>query len=188
VSAERQPRRSTAGRLLLATPVLLDPNFYRTVVYIIEHSREGALGVVLNRPTEEPVGDHLPEWVAMLSTPDVVFVGGPVANEVAVGVVARPDHPPEEWEPTRDDIGLVDLALGPGSLGSVAGARVYSGYAGWIAGQLDMELRTGSWVVAESVIGDVFTPDPDDLWRTVLRRQPNKKSLYASFPDDLSSN
>ena len=185
---EGQRFTSAAGRLLIATPLLLDPNFYRTVVYVVEHSEEGALGVVLNRPTEEAVIDHLPDWTDWLSDPPFGFVGGPVANEVAVGVVEKPGLLPESWDPTPDDVGLVDLSEGPDGLGSVASARVYSGYAGWVAGQLEMELRTGSWIVVEGGLADVFTTDPEALWRKVLKRQPDRRSLYASFPDDPASN
>jgi putative transcriptional regulator len=185
---EGRPFSSIAGRLLIATPLLLDPNFYRAVVYIVEHSEEGALGVVLNRATEEPVTDHLPEWTDWLSDPPVVFVGGPVANEVAVGVIAKPEVLPDSWNPTPDGLGLVDLSEGPDGLGAVASARVYSGYSGWVAGQLEMELGSGSWIVVEGGLADVFTTDPDALWRKVLRRQPDRRSLYASFPDDPASN
>lgn len=176
------------GRLLVATPLLLDPNFFRTVVLMIEHSEEGALGLVLNRATAEPVADHLPGWETHLSTPPVVFVGGPVNNEVAVGLVRRPAVPPEDWAPSVHETGLVDLAEGPEALESIAAARVFSGYAGWVGGQLEEELRSGSWVLAEAAPADAFTTAPDDLWRQVLRRQPDRRSLYASFPDDLRSN
>lgn len=179
---------SLAGRLLIATPLLLDPNFYRSVVYIAEHSDEGAVGVVLNRPSEEPVSDHLPDWESLISEPAVVFVGGPVANEVAVGIVQEPLMDPPDWTPTDDGVGLLDLAIGPGAVGSVTAARVFSGYSGWVAGQLEAELTTGSWIVADSTAADVFTDRPDLLWRTVLRRQADRRSLYASFPEDLRSN
>lgn len=179
---------SLAGHLLIATPLLIDPNFFRAVVYIVEHSPEGALGVVLNRPSEERVSDHLPDWNGLLNEPSVVFIGGPVANDIALGVVTNPDVPPESWDPTQDGVGLVDLSEGPGKLGGVASARVYSGYSGWVRGQLELELRTGSWVVAAGGADDVFTAEPDTLWRAVLRRLPDRRALYASYPDDLGSN
>jgi putative transcriptional regulator len=177
-----------AGRLLVATPLLLDPNFYRTVILVAEHSPEGALGVVLNRPTEEPVRDHLPEWAPHLSEPPVVFVGGPVANEVAVGMVHEPAIEPPEWETRLPGVGLIDLAAQPEAFGSVSRARVFSGYSGWIAGQLDAELLTDSWVVVDATVDDVFTAHPAGLWRDVLQRQPGRLALYGWFPDDLRSN
>ena len=179
---------SLAGRLLVATPLLVDPNFYRTVIYIAEHSADGALGLILNRPSEEPVANHLPEWEPHIGASSVVFIGGPVANEVAVGVVKDPEVTPAGWEPVAGGVGLVDLALGPDAVGSVAAVRVYSGYSGWVAGQLEVEVATGSWIVTDAESDDVFTADPEHLWRAVLRRQPDRRSLYAWFPDDIRSN
>jgi putative transcriptional regulator len=185
---DERGRGSIAGRLLVATPALLEPNFYRTVTFVAEHSPDGALGIVLNRPTEERVRDHLPEWAPHVSDPGVVFVGGPVANEVAVGIVHEPEVDPDDWEPPLPRLGLIDLAMGPDAFGGVARARVFSGYSGWIGGQLDAELMTGSWVVVHATVDDIFTPEPDDLWRVVLQRQPGRVALYGWFPDDLRSN
>lgn len=179
---------SLAGRLLVARPSLLDPNFYRTVLYIVEHSEEGALGLVLNRPTEEPVSDHLDAWAAHVASPPVVFIGGPVANEIAVGLIAGPHAPPDPWEPTPGGIGLVDPGTDPDALEGTAGGRVYSGYSGWVTGQLEMEVATGSWVVTDGGTDDVFTAEPETLWRRVLRRQRDRSSLYAWFPDDIRTN
>lgn len=188
MTAQGSPSPDVGGKLLVATPLLVDPNFFRSVVYILEHSADGAIGVVLNRATDEPVSVHLPGWAPLLSAPDVVFVGGPVSNEVAVGVVRAPHRPPEDWQPTQHGIGLVDLAGDAAAIAPVSAARVYSGYAGWVAGQLEAELTTGSWIVAAAHPEDVFTEAPDDLWRTVLKRQRDNRSLYASFPDNLRSN
>lgn len=185
---DTEPEVSVAGKLLVATPMLLDPNFYRTVLYILEHSEDGALGLVLNRATDEPIADHLPGWGGSLTDPEVVFVGGPVANEIAVGVVRAPQHPPDGWAPTQDGIGLVDVGLGPDAFGDTDGARVFSGYAGWVGGQLEVELSTGSWIVVSGSRDDVFTGDPGGLWRRILRRQTDRRALYASFPDDPRSN
>lgn len=177
-----------AGRLLVATPLLLDPNFYRAVVYIAEHSLDGALGVVLNRTTEGRAADHLPAWEPYLTEPAVVFIGGPIANDVAVGVVKDPEVAPSGWQPASGGVGLADLALGPDALGGVAAARVYSGYSGWVDGQLEVEIATGSWIVVSATPEDVFTADPGTLWRKVLRRQPDRRALYSSYPDDVSTN
>lgn len=177
-----------AGKLLIATPLLLDPNFYRTVVYLHEHSADGAMGLVLNRLTPARLDDHLPQWAEAVSAPPAVFFGGPVSNEVAVGLAHRPEVPPDDWEPDSLGIGLVDLSLSPGTFGKLGASRVYSGYSGWTGGQLEAELTTGSWIVAVARMEDVFTPAPEDLWRTVLRRQKGSAGLYASFPDDPRAN
>ncbi len=78
---------SLAGKLLVATPSLVDPNFARTVVLICEHNAEGALGVVLNRPMEHAtIGEHLPAWAPFVSTPPVIFQGGPVEPATALAL------------------------------------------------------------------------------------------------------
>ncbi len=179
---------SLAGKLLVATPELLDPNFVRTVVLVVEHDDvEGVLGIVLNRPTDESVADYLPEW-APFATPPVVHVGGPVTPEVAIGVVDTPGEPPEQWSPVVADIGLIDLSTPPAVVGGVLRARVYAGYAGWVAGQIEAELMLRSWFVVDAEPGDVFCVDPLGLWRTVLRRQPGPLAWYADFPPDPALN
>jgi putative transcriptional regulator len=167
---------------------LLDPNFYRTVIYVAEHSADGAVGLILNRPTEESVSAHLVEWGAYVSEPPVIYLGGPVGNEIAIGMVAVPGTPPPDWNPVLDAIGLIDVALPPESLGGFEAARVFSGYSGWVAGQLEAELSTDSWIVTSAGVDDVFSGEPEALWRAVLRRQNDARSLYASFPADLRSN
>jgi putative transcriptional regulator len=179
---------SIEGRLLVASPHLLDPNFYRTVVYIAEHGEEGALGLVLNRPSEEPVHDHLPDWAAVASTPTVVFVGGPVSNEIAVGLARAPERPPESWQPAFDGSGLVDLAAGPDAIGEVDALRIFSGYSGWVTGQLEMEMATDSWFLLPALPSDLFTEHPETLWRNVLGRQPGRLAFFATFPHDLGAN
>jgi len=177
-----------AGRLLVATPTLLDPNFYRTVVYLAEHGPDGALGIVLNRPTDEAVADHIEGWSDYLAAPEVVFVGGPVSNEVAVAVAQNPAIPPESWQPQLNDVGLLDITEGPEPVGGVDRLRIFSGYAGWVTGQLELELATGSWFVLDAVAADVFAAEPTGLWRAVLARQPGRLAFYSSFPDMLADN
>ena len=177
-----------AGHLLIATPLLQDPNFYRSVVYVAEHDGSGAVGIVLNRPTDQSIGEHLPGWSDLMSEPPVVFIGGPVANDVAIGLGRDPVIEPISWQPTGPGIGLLDLAGRPEELIGIGDARAYSGYAGWIGGQLEAELRTGSWLSADALADDVFTDDPGGLWRSVLQRQEGTARLYASFPDDLRFN
>jgi putative transcriptional regulator len=179
---------SLAGNLLVAGPTLLDPNFVRTVVLLLEHGAQGAVGVVLNRPTEEPVADHLPEWAGHVTAPPVVFIGGPVMNEVAVGVAERDPGLEEDWTPVVGAAGTVDLGVGPDLVDNLGRVRVFSGYAGWDEGQLELELALGSWFVVPAELSDVFTETPQGLWREVLARQPGRLALFASFPNDLRSN
>lgn len=163
-----------AGRLLVASPPLGDPNFDRTVVLLLHHDALGAVGVVLNRPSEVEVEELLPEWAPVTVSPPVVFVGGPVSPDAAIGLGR-----------TGDVVDTVDLAAGPGE---VTEARLFAGYSGWDGGQLEAEIGIGAWFVLESLPEDALSPTPDDLWRTVLRRQGGRLATYATIPEDLSVN
>jgi putative transcriptional regulator len=179
---------SVAGKLLVATPELIDPNFARTVVLILEHDPlEGAFGLVLNRPTTIDPSPQLPAWAPFM-VPATVYIGGPVANEMAIGLGDTPGTPPEDWRALTGNTGVIDLGTDPESLGGVLRARVWAGYSGWTAGQLEDELETRSWFVVDADPGDVFTETPASLWRDVLRRQDSRLSWYADFPTDLHDN
>jgi putative transcriptional regulator len=169
------------GRLLVATPLLIDPNFWRTVVLVLQHGDEGAVGVVLNRPTPEPVEAHIPAWGPVAAAPGTVHFGGPVEPQVAIGLATG-----VTGDPTGvPGLGIVDLEADPGpELGSV---RIYSGYSGWGAGQLEAEIAEGSWYVVPAAPDDPFDR-PEGQWARVLRRQHGHLSLVSTFPDDVALN
>jgi putative transcriptional regulator len=187
---------SLTGRLLVATPKLADPNFDRAVVLLLDHDVEGTLGVVLNRPTPVGVGDVLEAWAALAGTPQVVFQGGPVSLDSALALAVVPGEPrPDEgsgllgWRRVHGAIGLVDLEAPPELLAAELGSlRIFAGYSGWGPGQLEKELVDGAWYVVESEPGDVSAPDPERMWRSVLRRQRNELAMVATYPDDPSLN
>ncbi|MGW2561679.1 YqgE/AlgH family protein [Streptomyces sp. NPDC001514] len=181
---------SLTGRLLVATPALADPNFDRAVVLLLDHDEEGSLGVVLNRPTPVGVGDILESWADLAGEPGVVFQGGPVSLDAALGLAVIPgDEGPLGWRRVYGAIGLVDLETPPELLASALGSlRIFAGYAGWGPGQLEEELTEGAWYVVESEPGDVSSPSPENLWRSVLRRQRNELAMVATYPDDPSLN
>lgn len=159
---------SLTGRLLVATPALADPNFDRAVVLLLDHDEEGSLGVVLNRPTPVGVGDILEGWADLTGEPGVVFQGGPVSLDSALGVAVIPgdssgDRVPLGWRRVHGAIGLVDLEAPPELLASALGSlRIFAGYAGWGPGQLEDELAEGAWYVVESEPGDVSSPPRRD--------------------------
>lgn len=169
-----------AGTLLVASPHLLDPNFFRTVVLILEHTGEGAVGVIINQPSTSGLGDELPEWEPLLAAPGVVFVGGPVQPDAAVGLADGVEGS------SVAGVGIVDLSAPPGEL--LAPVRIYAGYAGWGPGQLEFELVEGGWIVAEAQAADVFAAEPEALWGSVLKRQPGPTALLSSFPIDPGLN
>ncbi|MBT2491220.1 YqgE/AlgH family protein [Streptomyces sp. ISL-96] len=181
---------SLTGRLLVASPALADPNFDRAVVLLIDHDEEGSLGVVLNRPTPVGVRDILLPWAGLAGDPDVIFQGGPVSLDSALGVAVIPgDEGPLGWRRVYGAIGLVDLEAPPELLAAaLASLRIFAGYAGWGPGQLEEELKSGAWYVVESEPGDVSSPEPESLWRAVLRRQRSRLAMIATYPDDPSLN
>jgi putative transcriptional regulator len=179
------------GQLLLATPALLDPNFHRTVILVLDHGEDGAMGVILNRPLEVPVDAVLPTWQPYVTDPGVLFQGGPVGLDSALGLVALPGDLPEPAGVRRLDgsLALVDLDTEPATVvPHLSGIRVFAGYAGWGTDQLEREVREGSWYVVPSEARDPFSPEPTGLWRQVLRRQPGDLAYVASFPEDPSLN
>jgi putative transcriptional regulator len=178
------------GRLLVAAPPLVDPNFDRTVVLMLEHGPEGALGLVLNRPGDTELVDAIPEWGEMATLPAVVFAGGPVSPESVIAL-ARSDTPDERdgWVPVGGGFGTVDLARAPDEVGAaIDGVRVFVGYAGWAPGQLEEELAHGAWFVVDFELDDAFGLYPEHLWRRVLRRQRGRLAIFANCPDDPSTN
>ena len=185
-----------AGRLLVATPLLGDPNFRRTVVLIVEHEDvQGTLGVVLNRPTTIGVDQVLEQWTELATEPSVVFRGGPVAPNSALALAMIPGKDePVGWRaldgaPALARLGLLDLDTPPRLLApAITSLRVYAGYAGWSPGQLEAEIDEGAWYVLTAQPGDVFAADPDRLWRQVLRRQEGDLAFLATYPDDPTLN
>lgn len=181
---------SLTGRLLIASPRLRDGNFDRTIVLVIEHDGDGALGVVLNRAGEVPVREVLPAWADRAAPPDVVFEGGPVAEGVAIalGRVATPVPAPTGWAPVLGSVGVVDLSAEPETSEGVEAVRIFSGYAGWGPGQLEGELEVGAWYVVEARPEDALGPAPEQLWSRVLRRQGGSLARLALYPLDPSQN
>jgi putative transcriptional regulator len=183
---------SLSGRLLVATPLLGDPNFRRTVILIVEDEpEEGTLGVVLNRPTEVQVGQVLESWTELVTGPTVVFKGGPVAPNSALALaLARGEDEPLGWRSLDGSnlmsrIGLVDLEAPPELLaGGISSLRVFAGYAGWGPGQLRAEIEEGAWYVLAGEPTDAFLAEPERLWGAVLRRQGGDFAIVATYPDD----
>jgi putative transcriptional regulator len=179
------------GRLLVATPTLTEETFSRSVIQLLQHSSEdGAVGVVLNRPLDTPLGEVLPGWALLSPDPVVVFQGGPVSETSAIclgrlsaGVAIDPSYvvvPGAPW------LGTIDLDVEAAD--PVQEVRVFAGYAGWSPGQLEGEVEEGAWWVVESLPHDCFSSDPALLWRQVLRRQGPPLALVATYPDDPGLN
>jgi len=181
------------GSLLVASPTLTDPNFFRSVVFLLAHDDDdGSLGVVLNRPSPIPVEEIVPGWGDLAASPPVLFLGGPVQPGAAI-CIGRAELPQTAqavgFAPLFGNLGTVDLHEDPADVPvQLAEVRVFTGYAGWGPGQLADEIGSGSWHVLESYNQDVLSGDPESLWSRVLRRQGGWLAVLALYPSDLASN
>jgi len=191
-----------AGGLLIAMPLLADPNFNHTVVFLLEHSSEGTVGVVLNRPSEVSLEHVLPTWAALASGSDVFHVGGPCQTDAALCLArgslldariavdgGRAELASVGLRPAATGIYLADLDVEPvPSSQLITDIRVFAGYAGWSGGQLDAEIAEGAWLCLPARPDDVFTSAPGTLWRSVLARQGDPLAILRSAPVDPSLN
>lgn len=182
---------SLAGQLLVATPDLTDGIFERSVVLVLQHDDTTAEGVILNKPVDAQVDDVLPGWQQGASEPQRVFQGGPVQLDSAVGLVGYPGdgEPPLGIKRLFGGIALVDLDA-PQDLvwPEISALRIFAGYSGWTADQLDDERARNGWFVVDAEIGDVFDEDPGTLWRRVLRRQGGPLAWVSTYPADPALN
>jgi len=180
---------SLRGKLLLAGPALKDPNFDRTVVLITEHSEEGAMGLVLNRPSEAPVDEAVPDLAWVVEDEAVVYVGGPVAPSGVI-VLAEWADPAGAVVMVEDDLGFVpgDIEDPDALTAAIRRARVYAGHAGWGPGQLEAELAEEAWIVETPRREELFSTEPETLWSAVLRRMGREFALLSTMPPDPSLN
>jgi putative transcriptional regulator len=178
---------STRGQLLIAGPSLGDPNFWRTVVLVVEHTGDGALGLVLNRPSDTTVGDAVPELSELVDAAENLLVGGPV-QQSSVIVLAEFDDPGDAALIAFEDVGILrtdrDAEQSPG----IRASRAFAGHAGWGPGQLDDELERGDWILEPARRSDAFAADPLELWPSVLVRKGGSYALIARMPADPSVN
>ena len=178
---------SLRGKLLLASPVLPDPNFARAVVLITEHSDEGAMGIVLNRPSEAAAAAVLPA-LEEIADGEPLFIGGPVQPEAVVLLAEFIDPDAAAWIVVAD-VGLAAADTDVAELlPSVRRGRFYAGYSGWGAGQLEAELEQDSWIVEAPIPSELFPDDPESLWSDVLERKGGQYSLISRMPEDPSVN
>jgi putative transcriptional regulator len=179
---------SLRGQLLVGSPRLHDPNFRRSVILVAAHGNDGALGVVLNRPSSIAVAEAAPVLADLVEEGDVVYAGGPVQPS-AVLVVVEVDDRDVLAESIVGDVGLMRDDAEVADVADVARrVRVFAGYAGWGAGQLEAELESLDWIVEDAEPDDVFAPADADLWASVLRRKGREFRLVATMPLDPGLN
>jgi putative transcriptional regulator len=176
--------QSLQGQLLISSPLLHDPNFRRTVVLMTHHDEDGAMGLVLSRPSELRVVEAVPELAELPGAGALVYVGGPVQPEAVVVLL---EHEEEPERPIVGNVAFMPAEADVDELDAVR-ARVFAGYSGWGPGQLEGELEESSWIVVPAEPDDAFAEDPDELWRTVLHRKGGKFALIATMPFDPKLN
>jgi len=179
------------GSLLVAMPSLADPTFAGTVVYVLDHSDTGTLGVVLGRPSAVEIRDVLPGWYDLAVDPAVFHVGGPCETDTAL-CLALTDAavPAEGLRRVAGRVHLVDLDADPSLVADeLAGLRVFAGYAGWSPGQLAAEVAEGAWACVpgrpEDVVSRAAGPE---LWRSVMGRQTGRLAVLSTAPADPTAN
>jgi putative transcriptional regulator len=178
---------SLRGKLLIASPALVDPNFARTVVLLTEHSDEGAMGIVLNRPADAPARELLPA-LEDIAGDDPLFIGGPVQPQAVVLLAEFADPEAAAWIVVAD-VGLASADTDVEELGPVVRrGRFYAGYSGWGAGQLEAEMEQESWIVEAPIPRELFPDDPETLWNDVLARKGGQYALISRMPVDPSVN
>jgi putative transcriptional regulator len=178
---------SLRGKLLIAGPSLLDPNFARSVVLVGEHNDDGALGVILNRPSDTAVADAVPDLAGLVDDGAAVHVGGPVQPS-AVLVLAEFEQPGEASQLVVEDVGFLAVEDDDPPVADLRRARIFAGYAGWGPGQLESELSRDDWIIAPGSAQDVFDEDAESLWSRVLDRKGGQYRLVARMPVDPSLN
>jgi putative transcriptional regulator len=177
---------STRGQLLIAGPGLLDPNFFRTVVLIVEHSEEGALGLILNRPSETTVAEAVTEIEGLVTPDETIYVGGPVQPSSLI-ILAEFEDRSQAGLIAFEDVGV--LAGGAtDEPPQIDRGRAFVGHSGWGPGQLEEELERGDWFLTPATHGDAFSTEPLELWEAVLIRKGGRYALVARMPPDPSVN
>jgi putative transcriptional regulator len=178
---------SLRGKLLVASPALIDPNFARTVVLMTEHNDEGAMGIVLNRPADAQARELLPV-LEEIAGEDPLFIGGPVQPQAVVLLAEFSDPEAAAWLVVAD-VGLASADTDIEELQpAVRRGRFYAGYSGWGAGQLEAEMEQESWIVEPPIPRELFPDDPETLWHDVLARKGGQYALISRMPEDPSLN
>lgn len=185
------PNRPRAGELLVAPAGMGEGYWEQCVILLLDCDDSGSLGVLLNRLAETDLDDVLPQWRDQVCPPQVLFEGGPISPNGAV-CVAKLAHPAEEppgWRRVCGDLGLLHLDTPVEIIAQTySDLRIFAGYAGWDAGQLESELVRGDWHRVPCRDEDVFGTDPEGLWRRVLRRQGGELAWFSTWVEDPQMN
>lgn len=185
-SLKKYPR---AGMLLIAEPMLMDPNFKRTVILMCEHNREGSFGLVLNKMLDLTISDVLED--PFPANKDL-FLGGPVqpdtlhivhkANDIIQGNLPLLEG--VYWGGNFEAIKNMLMVMPS----RISDFRFFLGYSGWGPGQLEAEIESGGWVLTEATEEIIFSEDSEKAWRTIMKQLGGEYALFSNVPDDPSMN
>lgn len=173
-SLESRPEvKPGKGKFLVASRQLLDPQFSETVVLLIEYDRSGAMGVIINRPSELKLSEVLPELEGLRQRSDTIYLGGPVAKNQLL-LLVRTSNPPEGSYQVFKDIHVTSSQAVISRMLKDPKAeerfRAYAGYAGWAPGQLDHEILRGGWHVVRADAGTIFDRSASEIWPDLIQR------------------
>jgi putative transcriptional regulator len=167
-----RPTDLAAGKLLVASPDLPDPNFAKTVVLLVQYDADGVMGLILNRRSKVPISRVLDGLAGAKNRPEPVYAGGPVGRTDVLALV-RSRRPPGDAKRVVGDVFLVSTKEGlEKTFASAADSdtvHVYLGYSGWTAPQLQHELDLGAWYILQGSAKTVFDSEPDALWPQLMR-------------------
>jgi putative transcriptional regulator len=179
---------SLKGRLLVANPAMGDDNFVRTVVLVVEHNDEGAMGIVLNREADTGLDEAVPDLVGVPGIEDTMHVGGPVQPQTVI-LVAEFTDPDSDTPLVVGSVGVVGAETDLDELpAAIIRGRAFAGYAGWGPGQLEEELEQEAWFTVAPLPDDLLADEPDELWSAVLSRKGGWHRVVARMPADPSLN
>jgi putative transcriptional regulator len=161
------------GRLLVASRGLSDANFAETAVFLLDYHQRGAIGLIINKPTEIPLAQVWPDMAGLQQRPDTVYIGGPVATR-RIMLLIRSSRPLEEAQQVIDNMHVSTskqvLARLVDKADMAEQFRVYAGHAVWGPGQLEQEVTRGDWHVLPADAETVFDKAPADVWPSLMRR------------------
>ncbi len=179
------------GIFLVAKPSLRDPNFCQTVILLCEHGPDGALGVVVNRPTEISIAEVLPQVPVLEGQHHRVYTGGPVQRNHLLILYQLPQGP-DDTHHVFDGVylggnvqAIEEILKAPEPN---ANFRAFMGYSGWAPGQLENEMKTGSWLTLPADSASMFERDQAQLWSDMLRSLGDDFAIYADMPVDPNMN
>jgi putative transcriptional regulator len=179
---------SLRGQLLVAAPALQDPNFFRTVVLVVEHNEEGAMGIVLNREADADLDEAVPDLLDVPGIEERLHVGGPVQPQTVI-LVAEFTDPEAETPFVVGSVGVVGAETDLEDLpATIIRGRAFAGYSGWGPGQLEAEVEEDAWFTVQPIPEDLLAEDADELWSTVLERKGGWHRIVARMPPDPSLN